>query len=161
MSSKKLVAYFSAGGVTKKLAEKLAAATDADLYEIKPVVPYTAADLDWRDKNSRTTIEMNDPAKLPAMKQDVPDMAGYDTVFIGFPIWWYTAPTIIHTFLKSCDLSGKKAALFATSGSSGMGDTMSDLKAVCPKDVRWLSARRFGSSASESELKAWADGLDA
>ena len=105
--SKKLVAYFSASGVTKKLAEKLAAAVDADLFEIRPKIPYTKADLNWMDKQSRSTIEMQNPSSRPEIAEGGPDLSGYDTIFVGFPIWWYIAPTIVNTFLEGCDLTGK------------------------------------------------------
>ena len=109
--SKKLVAYFSASGVTKKLAEKLAAAVDADLFEIRPKIPYTKADLNWMDKQSRSTIEMQNPSSRPEIAEGGPDLSGYDTIFVGFPIWWYQAPRIIETFLASCDFSGKRVVL--------------------------------------------------
>ncbi len=130
---KKLVAYFSASGVTKKAAEKLAELAGADLFEIKPAVPYTRADLDWTDKNSRSTVEMNDPASRPEIAEKCENMDEYDTVFVGFPIWWYVAPTIIDTFLESYDFSGKTVIPFATSGGSGMGKTVEVLRGVCPK----------------------------
>lgn len=125
---KALVAYFSATGVTAAAAEKLAQAAQADLFEIKPQVPYTAADLNWRDKNSRSTIEMRDKASRPAMVDADAHIADYDTVFLGFPIWWYVAPTIINTFLERYDFSGKTVVLFATSGGSGFGKTLAALK---------------------------------
>ena len=117
--SKKLVAYFSASGVTAKAAGKLAKAADADLFEIKPVQPYTRADLDWMNKKSRSSIEMADKSSRPEIAEKVSNMADYDVIFVGFPIWWYVAPTIINTFLEQYDLSGKKIVLFATSGGSG------------------------------------------
>lgn len=125
---KALVAYFSATGVTAAAAEKLAQAAQADLFEIKPQVPYTAADLNWRDKNSRSTVEMRDKASRPAMVDADAHIADYDTVFLGFPIWWYVAPTIINTFLERYDFSGKTVVLFATSGGSGFGKTLAALK---------------------------------
>lgn len=130
---KKLVAYFSASGVTKNAAEKLAGLAGADLFEIKPAVPYTRADLDWTDKNSRSTVEMKDPASRPEIAEKCENMDEYDTVFVGFPIWWYVAPTIIDTFLESYDFSGKTVIPFATSGGSGMGKTVDVLRKVCPK----------------------------
>ena len=129
--SKKLVAYFSASGVTKKLAEKLAAAVDADLFEIRPKIPYTKADLNWMDKQSRSTIEMQNPSSRPEIAEGGPDLSGYDTIFVGFPIWWYIAPTIVNTFLESCDLTGKTVVPFATSGGSGMGSTNKALAPSC------------------------------
>lgn len=125
---KKLVAYFSASGVTADAAAKLAEATGAALYEIRPETPYTEADLDWRDKNSRSTLEMNDKASRPALSDKDAKIADYDLIFVGFPIWWYTAPTIINTFLESYDFSGKQIILFATSGSSDFGKAVADLK---------------------------------
>ena len=121
--SRKLVAYFSASGVTAKVAEKLSEAIGADLYAIEPEVPYTKADLDWMDKKSRSTIEMNNPASRPAIAGKRDNMNDYDTVFVGFPIWWYVAPTIINTFLESYDLTGKTIIPFATSGGSDMRKT--------------------------------------
>ena len=130
--SKKLVAYFSASGVTKKAAEKLAKSEGADLFEIKPKVPYTKADLDWMDKKSRSTVEMKNPDFRPEIAEKLDNMADYDTIFVGFPIWWYVAPTIINTFLESYDFSGKTIIPFATSGGSGMGKTVEVLKPSCP-----------------------------
>lgn len=154
--SKKLVAYFSASGVTAKAAKNLAAAVGADLYEIKPAVPYTQADLDWTDKHSRSTMEMNDPASRPAITGELPNMSEYDTLFVGFPIWWYVAPTIINTFLESCDLKGKTIVPFATSGGSGMGKTNSHLAGSCP-GARLLEGKVLRASASQTELAAWAE----
>ena len=126
---KKLVAYFSASGVTKEAAKRVAEAAGADLFEIKPAQPYTHADLDWTDKKSRSTIEMNDKTARPAIAEKLPEMADYDVVFVGFPIWWYVAPRIIETFLESYDFAGKTIIPFATSGGSGMGRTVDELKA--------------------------------
>lgn len=119
--SKKLVAYFSASGVTAQVAGKLAEAVGADLFEIAPKVPYTKADLDWTNARSRSTVEMKEPGSRPALAAQLPNAADYDTVYVGFPIWWYVAPTIVNTFLESIDLSGKTVVPFATSGGSGMG----------------------------------------
>lgn len=154
--AKTLVAYFSASGVTAKLAKTLAAAIGADLHEIQPEQPYTAADLDWMNKKSRSSIEMNDKAFRPAVVNQVENMAQYDTVFVGFPIWWYVAPTIINTFLEQYDLTGKKIIPFATSGSSGMGGTNAELKNSC-KGAELLEGKRFAANASGGELKAWAE----
>ncbi len=156
--SRKLVAYFSVSGVTAKVAETLAEAIGADIYEIEPEVPYTKADLDWMDKQSRSTIEMNDPASRPAIKEMRDNMDDYDTVFIGFPIWWYVAPTIINTFLESYDLTGKTVIPFATSGGSGMGKTNEKLQPSCPNS-KLIEGKVFKKSASKSELAAWVDGL--
>ena len=130
--AKALIAYFSASGVTARAAKEMAAATGADLYEIRPAEPYTGADLNWMDKKSRSTIEMNDPACRPAIAGGVPNMAQYDTVLIGFPIWWYVEPRIVDTFLESYDFSGKTLIPFATSGGSGIGKAEKSLQAHCP-----------------------------
>ena len=133
--SKKLVAYFSASGVTKKLAEKLAAAVDADLFEIRPKIPYTKADLNWMDKQSRSTIEMQNPSSRPEIAEGGPDLSGYDTIFVGFPIWWYVEPRIIDTFLESYDMTGKTVIPFATSGGSGLGKTAQHMQGICPQAI--------------------------
>ena len=129
MSKKILVAYFSASGVTKKAASLLAKAADADLFEIEPKIPYTGADLDWRNKESRSSLEMTDPSSRPEIKSRVENLSDYDAVFLGFPVWWYTAPTIVKTFLEAHDFTGKKIVLFATSGGSGLGKTENALRA--------------------------------
>ena len=152
--SKKLVAYFSASGVTKNAAERLAKAVGADLFEIKPAIPYTSADLDWMNKKSRSSVEMSNPDSRPAIAETLPNMQKYDTVFVGFPIWWYVAPTIIHTFLESYDFSGKTMIPFATSGSSGMGKTVDVLKKVCPS-ANW-NAGKMLNHVSDSALADWA-----
>lgn len=130
--SKKLVAYFSASGRTASLAQKLSQAAGADLYEIKPAVPYTTADLNWQNKQSRSSVEMSDKSSRPALADKNADIAAYDTVYVGFPIWWYIAPTIINSFLESYDFSGKKIILFATSGGSGFGSAVANLKTSAP-----------------------------
>lgn len=158
MMSKKLVAYFSASGVTAEAAKNLAKAADADLYEIKPEIPYTQADLDWMNKKSRSSLEMNDPNSRPAIAGKVPDMESYDTIFVGFPIWWYVAPTIINTFLESYDLNGKTIIPFATSGGSGMGKTNENLLPSC-KGATLLQGKMLNGSVSENELKKWLDGF--
>lgn len=129
---KKLVAYFSASGNTAKLAKKLAEAADADLYEIRPAKAYTSADLNWQDKQSRSSIEMSDHNSRPELADRLADMSAYDTLYVGFPVWWYIAPTIINTFLESYDLSGKRIILFATSGGSGFGKAVQNLKVSAP-----------------------------
>ena len=131
--AKTLVAYFSASGVTKKAAEKLASAAKTDIYEIKPAVPYTKADLNWMDKKSRSSVEMGNKSFRPEIVKDDLDLSQYDTILVGFPIWWYVAPTIINTFLESYDFAGKKIALFATSGGSGFGNTVKELKPSAPE----------------------------
>ena len=128
----KLVAYFSASGVTAKVAGKLASALEADTYEINPEVKYTKADLNWMNKKSRSSVEMNDKSFRPAIITGDVDVSGYDTIYLGFPIWWYVAPTVINTFLESYDFSGKKIILFATAGSSGFGNTAAELKPSAP-----------------------------
>ena len=156
--SKKLVAYFSAGGVTGSVAKKLAEATGADLYEIKPAVKYTSADLNWNDSSSRSSVEMKDKTSRPAIADKNADISGHDVIFLGFPIWWYVAPTIINTFLEAYDFGGKKIILFATSGGSGFGKAVEGLKPSAPKaEIR--EGRLFRSNVSVSELKKWAEGL--
>ena len=157
--SRKLVAYFSASGVTAKVAEKLSEAIGADLYAIEPEVPYTKADLDWMDKKSRSTIEMNNPASRPAITGKRDNMNDYDTVFVGFPIWWYVAPTIINTFLESYDLAGKTIIPFATSGGSDMGKTNEKLLPSC-KGAKLLNGKVFKASVSGADLAKWAEGLE-
>ena len=159
MSKKILVAYFSASGVTAKAAWKLAEVIGADLYEIKPEVPYSSADLNWMDKKSRSSVEMNDPSSRPAIAERLPDMEKYDVVFVGFPIWWYVAPTIINTFLESYDFSGKTIIPFATSGGSNLGRTNDRLKPSCP-GATLLQGRMLNGSLSEASLKKWIEGLN-
>ena len=156
--SKKLVAYFSASGVTAKVAETLAEAIGADIFEIEPKVPYTEADLNWMDKKARSTIEMSDPASRPeiAVKRD--NMKDYDTIFVGFPIWWYVAPTIINTFLESYDLTGKTIIPFATSGGSGIGKANERLAPSC-KGAKLMDGKVFKSNVSKAEMNTWASGL--
>ena len=157
--NRKLVAYFSASGVTAKVAEKLSEAIGADLYAIEPEVPYTKADLDWMDKKSRSTIEMNNPASRPAIAGKRDNMNDYDTVFVGFPIWWYVAPTIINTFLESYDLTGKTIIPFATPGGSDMGKTNEKLLPSC-KGAKLLNGKVFKASVSGADLAKWAEGLE-
>ena len=140
--SEKLVAYFSASGKTAKVAGKLAEITGADLFEIEPETKYTRADLNWMDKNSRSSIEMNDKAYRPAIVKRELDLSGYDTVFLGFPVWWYVAPTIINTFLETYDFSGKRIILFGTSGESGFGNTVAELQPSAP-DAVFVESRIF------------------
>ena len=137
---KTLVAYFSATGTTKAAAQRLAKEMNADLYEITPAVPYTSADLDWRNKQSRSTKEMQDKTSRPAIKGTCSNIADYDTVWIGFPIWWYTAPTIVNTFIEAHDLSGKELNVFATSGGSGVSGSAKDLKNAYPQ-YKWGESR--------------------
>ena len=156
--SKTLVAYFSASGETARLAKTLAQAAGGDLYAIVPEQAYTSADLNWNDKHSRSSLEMNDPASRPAIAGKVPDMGGYDTVFVGFPIWWYVAPTIVKTFLESYDFSGKTVIPFATSGGSGMGKTNEKLAPSCP-GAKLLHGKVFNSYSSKADLSAWVETL--
>ena len=156
--SKKLVAFFSASGVTAALAQRLSRAAGADLFEIKPAVPYTSADLDWTNASSRSSVEMKNPASRPEIAEKLPSMADYDVVFLGFPIWWYVAPTIINTFLESYDFSGKTIALFATSGGSPMGRTLEILRPLCNASVKWLPAKML-NGATDSDLSAWLESL--
>ena len=154
MSQKSLVVYFSCSGVTKKTAELLSDVAGADLFEIRPEVPYTKADLDWMDKKSRSTVEMNDPSSRPAIADKVEHMEQYDTVYVGFPIWWYVAPTIINTFLESYDFSGKTVIPFATSGGSGLGKTEAVLQALCPDSVNWKSGKML-NGYDRAQMEAW------
>lgn len=154
MNKNSLVAYFSASGVTAKAAWKLSEAVGADLYQIKPEVPYTPADLNWMDRKSRSSLEMNDSSSRPAIAEKLPDMEKYDVIFIGFPIWWYVAPTIINTFLESYDFSGKIIVPFATSGGSGMGRTNEKLKPSCP-GATLMQGKMLNGRLSDADLKAW------
>ncbi len=152
---KKLVAYFSASGVTAKTAEQLAELVGAELFEIKPKVPYSSADLDWRNDKSRSSVEMKDPSSRPEIAEKKDNMADYDAVFVGFPIWWYVAPTIINTFLESYDFTGKKIIPFATSGGSGMGKTNEKLAPSC-KGAELLDGEllnHFDKAKTEKWLK--------
>lgn len=150
--SKKLVAYFSASGVTKSAAQRLAKAVGADLFEIKPAQPYSKSDLDWTNKKSRSSVEMSSPDSRPEIAEKLDNMGDYDVVFVGFPIWWYVAPTIINTFLESYDLSEKTVIPFATSGGSGMGKTEEVLHKICP--AKWKNGRVL-NRASDNDLSKW------
>lgn len=156
--SKVLVAYFSASGVTKNAAEKLAKAANADLFEIKPVRPYTDADLNWMDKKSRSTIEMNDLSSRPEIAEKCENMGSYDVVFVGFPIWWYVEPRIIDTFLESYDFSEKTVIPFATSGGSGLGKTAENFKKLLGANVTVKDGKML-TRASETDLKDWIKSL--
>ena len=145
-----LIAYFSASGVTAKAAEKIAAAAGADLYEIQPEEPYTPADLNWMDKKSRSTVEMNDPKCRPAIAEAVEDMEQYDTVWVGFPVWWYVEPRIVDTFLESYDFAGKKMIPFATSGGSGIQKAEKSLREHCPA-ADW----KPGKLLNGGNIEAW------
>ena len=154
--SKVLVAYFSAGGVTAKMAKKLADTIGADLFEITPEEPYTKADLNWMDKKSRSSVEMNDRNCRPAIRSRVESMAQYDVVFVGFPVWWYREPSIIDTFMEAYDFSGKTIIPFATSGMSGIGDSGKNMQDLA-KGAKVLPGMRFKNSVSSGELKSWAE----
>ena len=153
--SKTIVAYFSASGTTKRAAEALASATGADIYEIRPAAPYTGADLDWTDKNSRSTVEMRDRSSRPELADMDANIGAYDRIFIGFPIWWYTAPTIINTFLESHDFAGKTIILFATSGGSGFGNTAQDLKRSVASSAVIREGRLLNGRLQESAIREW------
>ena len=157
--SKKLVAYFSASGVTESVAKMLSEAAGADLYEIKPKVPYTKVDLNWMDKNARSTVEMNDKSSRPALADDDAKVADYDVVFLGFPIWWYVAPTIINTFLEKYNFAGKTIILFATSGSSGFGKTLENLKGSVSDQAVLKEGKLLNGRQSVDALKKWVDSL--
>ena len=154
--SRTLTAYFSASGTTKRAAERLARSIGSDLYEIRPAVAYTQADLNWMDKKSRSSLEMKDPACRPALADRDAAVEQYDRIFLGFPIWWYTAPSIIHTFLERYDFSGKTIILFATSGGSGFGKTAGDRVSSCPKAVN-KEGRILNSLPAEDALRQWAE----
>lgn len=153
--SKALVAYFSASGVTKKMAEKLSDAVGADLFEIKPAVPYSDADLNWENSDSRSSVEMNDRDCRPEIAKKVENMEQYDVVFVGFPIWWYREPSIIDTFMEEYDFAGKVIVPFATSGMSLIGDSGKNMQELAPKAIV-AAGERFPSSVSADKLKKWA-----
>ena len=150
---KVLVAYFSASGVTEGVAKQLAEVTGGDLHNIQPEQPYTDADLDWRDKQSRSSVEMQDKNSRPAITNKLANMQDYDVVYVGFPIWWYTCPTIINTFMEAYDFKGKTVIPFATSGGSSIKKACEDLKAAYP-DVNWKEGKLL-NRASKQELEGW------
>lgn len=154
--SKTLVAYFSASGTTAKAAASLAAAVAGDLYEIKPAVPYTRKDLNWQDMGSRSSLEMKDPSSRPELADRDANIAAYDRIFLGFPIWWYTAPRIIRSILESYDFSGKTIILFATSGGSGLGKIAKELSSSCPSAVL-KEGRLMNGRLSTEAIKQWAE----
>lgn len=158
--SKKLVAYFSASGVTANAAKALAKAAGADLYEIKPDIPYTNADLNWMDKNSRSSVEMKDKTYRPAIADKNANIEGYNVIFIGFPIWWYVAPTIINTFLESYDFSNKTIVLFATSGGSGFGKTVQELKSSVSPIANIIEGKLLNGKISEDALTSWIESIN-
>ncbi len=157
--SKALVAFFSASGSTRKLANTLAEAIGADTYEIKPATPYTGKDLNWNNSQSRSSVEMADINSRPALADTSAQIANYDTIFLGFPIWWYVAPHIINSFLESYDFAGKTIVLFATSGGSGFGDTLNQLKPSCADSVRWVVGQVFRGRTDKTTLSNWAKSL--
>lgn len=156
---KKLVAYFSASGVTRKVAEELSEALNADLYGIRPEVPYTKADLDWRDKKSRSSVEMADKSSRPAIADQNTNISEYDVVFVGFPIWWYVAPTIVNTFLESHDFAGKTIVPFATSGSSGIGETVANLKVSVNASATIMEGKMLNGKQTKDSLLTWINSL--
>ena len=159
--SKRLVAYFSASGVPARAAKTLAEAAGADLFEIRPAVPYTSEDLNWNDRNSRSSVEMRDRASRPAMADGVrARVEDYDVIFLGFPVWWYIAPTIINTYLESGDFSGKTVILFATSGGSGFGRTVENLKGSVSPSTVLREGRLLSGNPSVDELRRWVDSLE-
>lgn len=157
---KTLVAYFSVSGVTAKVADKLADALGADIYEIRPEVAYTKADLNWMDKKSRSSIEMNDKTIRPAIVDQNARIDEYNTIFLGFPIWWYVAPTIINTFLESYDFSGKKIILFATSGGSRFGKTVEELKVSVPDFCEIIEGKLLNGIQTIPSIRKWTESLN-
>ena len=155
--SKKLVAYFSASGITRKAAEMIAEVADCDIYEITPKIAYTKEDLNWMDKKSRSSVEMNDKKIRPELADNMIDISGYDEIILGFPIWWYVAPTIINTFLEAHDFAGKKIVLFATSGGSGFGNTVKELQPSAPNAQ--IVEGRLLNRASKTEITDWVNTL--
>ena len=158
--AKTLVAYFSATGRTAKAAELLADALGADIHEIQPKVPYTKADLNWLNKKSRSSVEMNNKTFRPEIAESNVQIAEYDVIFLGFPIWWYVAPTIINTVLESSDFSGKKIILFATSGGSKFGKTVEELKVSVSADTEIIEGKLLNGRQSIASVKTWTDSLD-
>jgi flavodoxin len=156
---KSLVAYFSASGVTKKVATKLASAIGADIFEIVPKELYTSADLNWMDKKSRSSVEMNDRNCRPEIASKVDDMSKYDTVYVGFPVWWYREPSIIDTFMEAYDFTDKKVITFCTSGGSGLGDSAKNMQALAA-GAKVIDGKKFSSGVSEADLKKWADSVE-
>lgn len=157
--SKKLVAYFSASGITESVARNLSQTAGADLYRIQPEVPYTSADLDWMNKKSRSSIEMNDPASRPAIVAGDLEISSYDVVFLGFPVWWYVAPTIINSFLETYNFSGKTVIPFATSGSSGIENCEKKLQQQYPS-INWKSGKLLNGHPGQDVLDSWVKSLN-
>ena len=159
MNKKILVAYFSATGNTRRVAQNLAKAVDADIYEIKPAKPYSDADLDWTNKSSRSSVEMADHSSRPEMIKDDFSVKDYETIYLGFPIWWYIAPTIVNTFLEKHDFSNKKIILFATSGGSGFGRTIDNIKTSVSDSTKVIEGKVLNSNSSVEQLKQWVETL--
>ena len=157
--SKKLVAFFSASGSTRKLANTLAEILNADAYEIKPATPYTGKDLNWNNSQSRSSVEMADITSRPELADKSAKIADYDTIFLGFPIWWYVAPHIINSFLESYDFSGKTIVVFATSGGSGFGETLNQLKPSCADSTLWIQGKVFRGRTDKNILNDWLKSL--
>ncbi len=157
--AKTLVAYFSASGVTEKKANRLAQKLGADIFKIEPEVPYTKADLNWMNKSSRSSVEMADKSSRPAIANMAGDLSEYDVIYLGFPIWWYVAPTIVNTYLESGDFSGKKIVLFATAGSSGFGETVNGLKVSVSDTTEIVEGMVFSGVMAESKFKSWLETL--
>ncbi len=151
---KTLVAYFSASGITAKLAQRLAKAAEADTFEIRPQTPYTQADLNWADRSSRSSVEMRDPACRPPLKDSVPNVQNYEVVFVGFPVWWYREPSIIDTFMEACKWNGQTVIPFATSTSSGLGESRQHLQEIAPKTTV-KEGKRFDGAATDDEIAQW------
>ena len=158
-TGKKLVVYFSCTGTTESAAQKLAQAVGADIYEIRPAKPYTSADLNWKNKSSRSSMEMNNPSSRPNLTGNVPDMAQYETVFIGFPIWWNLAPTIINTFIESYDFKGKTIVPFATSGGSGIENSEKALRESYPQ-IKWKSGKLLNGRVDKNSLTEWINKIE-
>ena len=158
--SKKLIAFFSASGTTRKVASNLAEVLDADTYEIKPAIAYKGPDLNWNNPQSRSSVEMKDKSSRPELSDKAAKISDYDTIFIGFPIWWYVAPHIINSFLESYDFSGKTIIIFATSGGSGFGNTIAELKPSAPNVTKWIEGKVLSARSSKDELKKFVDSLD-
>lgn len=157
--SKKLVAFFSASGSTRKLSNTLAEILSADTYEIKPETPYTGKDLNWNNSQSRSSVEMADINSRPVLADKSAKIADYDTIFLGFPIWWYVAPHIINSFLESYDFSGKTIVIYATSGGSGFGETLSQLKTSCADSTLWVQGKVFRGRVDKNTLSEWVKSL--
>lgn len=154
--SNKLVAYFSASGVTKKVAQKISEAIESDIFEITPQELYTKEDLDWTNKQSRSSVEMQNKSSRPATKETI-DLDSYDIIILGFPVWWYTAPTIINTFMEENFVENKDIYVFVTSGGSGVTDSFNNLKEQYPNN-RWIEGKRLNSGVSEESIKEWVKG---